>query len=142
MNTFAPDVDVPDLPDVERLALKALRRWLSPTVTVRVDTPEDPLKSFPLVVAHRIAGASGADPTLIDRATLTVECHAAERSTASELARAARAVLPHAGRHGFGDDTGYLATTTILVEPWPTTDGPDHYVFTLTMRVLARPRRG
>ncbi|MFG3244604.1 hypothetical protein [Streptomyces sp. NPDC048157] len=142
MNTFAPDVDVPNLPDVERLALRALRRWLSPTVAVRVDTPEDPLKSLPLVVAHRIAGGSGADPTLVDRATLTVECHAADRAQASELARAVRGVLPYAARHGFGDDTGYLGTTTVLVEPWPTTDGPDHFVFTLTVRVLARPRRG
>ncbi|MFD5504595.1 hypothetical protein ACFWJS_33630 [Streptomyces sp. NPDC127061] len=142
MNTFAPDVNVPDLPDVERLALKALRRWLSPTVTVRVDTPEDPLRSLPLVVAHRIASASGADPTLVDRATMSVECHSSDRAQASELARAVRALLPYAGRHGFGDDTGYLATTTVLVEPWPTTDGPDHFVFTLTARVLARPRRG
>lgn len=142
MNTFAPDVHVPALPDVERLALKALRRWLSPTVTVRVDTPENPLGTLPLVVAHRIAGGSGADPTLVDRATLTVECHASDRGAASELSRAVRAVLPYAGRRGFGDDTGYLATTTVLVEPWPTTDGPDHFVYTLTVRCLARPRRG
>ncbi|WP_326742582.1 hypothetical protein [Streptomyces sp. NBC_01768] len=141
MNQYAPDLNVPDLPDVERLALKALRRWLT-GVTVRVDTPPDPLATLPLVVAHRVAGAAGADPTLIDRATLTVECHSDDRATASELARAVRAVLPYAGRHGFGDDTGYLATTTVLVEPWPTTDGPDHFVFTLTVRCLARPRRG
>ncbi|MFE3144745.1 hypothetical protein [Streptomyces scopuliridis] len=140
MNQFT-DLDGPDLPDVERLALKALRRWLAPTVAVRVDTPTEPLKSLPLVVAHRVPSGGGRDADLIDRATLSVECHAADRAQASELARAVRKVLPFAGRHGFGDDTGYLATTTVLVEPWPTTDGPDHFVFTATFRALARPRR-
>ncbi|WP_152645189.1 DUF3168 domain-containing protein [Kitasatospora griseola] len=129
----------PILPDIEALALKALRAAF-PDVRAAVDTPADWDVASPLITCRRVSG-SALDPRFVDRAVMAVDAWHTDRRSASLLARRVRAALYDACRAKLADDEGSLAGFTELIGPW--NPGPDDNAgisrFVATYQLTARP---
>lgn len=136
------------LPDLDALVREALTAGL-PDASVWTLWPDDWAHHLPLVVARRLPGAAADDPRFLDRALVDVQSCAADRSTASLLARRARAVLWDACERQFASSSsgGYLSR---LVDEFGgpaelrADDGIAHadvFRFQATYSLQARPAR-
>jgi hypothetical protein len=133
-------VSTPILPDVEALALKALRARLT-AVRVVVDLPLNWDAASPLVVIHRVGGAA-PDARFLDRALMDVQVWHTDRRAASLLARTVRAVLVDACASQLSDAEGSLSHFTEVSGPW--SPGPGDHAnlsrFIATYQLTARPK--
>ncbi|WP_435897449.1 phage tail termination protein [Streptomyces tsukubensis] len=126
------------LPDIEALAIKALRIG-APSARISVDYPADWDTVTPLIVVHRVGG-SAIDPRFADRALMDVQCYHTTRREASRLARHARTILFDACTKKTYDAEGSLSGFTEVTGPWSPGPSDDARVsrFIATYQLTAR----